>query len=84
MSIRYKLDSAQQWIWSDEAFQNPINLPDCDKTIFLNILNRTDTFFKVRAFLPNGDYIDGYLPTKFHKPIKIHNADEFFDGRFNS
>lgn len=82
--IRYKLNPHEQRITISNDDRKIIKTiyPD-GKDIFVDILDRTEFYIKIRVFL-NDEIIVGSILTQFDEMITIHNKDELYDGRFNS
>lgn len=51
---------------------------------FVDIIGETENRFKIKAFLPDGEIIVGYISKEVEDLIVFHKKHELYDGRFNS
>lgn len=82
--IRYKLNPHEPRITISNDDRKIIKTiyPD-RRDIFVDILDRTELYMKIRIFLDD-EIIIGSILTQFDEMVTIHNKDELYDGRFNS
>ena len=87
-TVRYTWDPEIRYVYDSSDFKGKrtrVPLQRKDVLIFVNILEwRKDLLaLRVKLFLPDGEVMEGWIGTGWWPPVKLHNFDELFDGRFN-
>jgi hypothetical protein len=83
--IRYYIDPVdQKSYWLDRELTQRYPIISHQKKIYLDVLDRSSTYTKVRLYLDDGAVIQCFLPRVFYNPIQISNFDNLLDGRFNA
>jgi hypothetical protein len=83
--IRYFIDpDHQRSYWLNFELTQRYPLITKQKRVFLDILDRSSLYTKVKLYLDDGMTVECFLPRFGYNPIQIFNYDNLLDGRFNA